>query len=741
MGKPELIKVIKTDGSDGDVRPSAISLSGGRKQTGRLPAWLCRRYHPQKLFLISFAILFLEMACIRWLNSTVNVLAYFNNLILISCFFGLGVGCLLASRKVQLIRWYSVVLLVFVTSVIFLDRFGIDLSYTSDVLFAEGFNAEVGLLRVSLAALAGFFVNVALFVVLGQELGKQLAAVGNPIKAYAYNIGGSLLGVLGYALMAQFGLPPHVWYGLGGAILLCFLGTARRALMAGLALFLACTMMQASYQGARWSPYYKINISAFLNAENRNQGFHIYVDGLRIQDALKFSPELLKTPLRNWWPYYQLPYHLTQPAKVLILGAGTGNDVVVALDHGAQEVHAVEIDPLIAKFGRTLHPQRPYRNKKVKVFVDDVRSFVSSTDETYDLIVMSALDSHKQVAGMSSLRLESFVYTVESFRKIRKLIAPGGIFVLNLSSTRPWMGERVYWSLTKAFGKEPRLLQSQDSPFSSVAYVYGPDSCYARDLLPTQAPVAELPSYEPRDDVRLCTDNWPHLYLQRNRIPGVCLGVLGVLTAAAVLLVAGIDASVRRPNLHFFFLGAGFMLLEANSVTQMALVFGATWNVNAIVFGSVLAAIFLVNHLVRMGVSPNLRICYGSLFLTLLMCYHVPFDRLLGLSVPVRIVVAAFIIGLPIVWAAFIFSQAFKKTTEANRAFGSNLLGTVLGGCLEYSSSLWGMDLLYLLALGLYLASLLALSGGRLPRCFGGGEKLRSASLPESAGQPGASTP
>ena len=50
------------------------------------------RYRPRNLLLISFAILFLEMAAIRWLNASIIILAYFNNLILISCFFGLGLG-------------------------------------------------------------------------------------------------------------------------------------------------------------------------------------------------------------------------------------------------------------------------------------------------------------------------------------------------------------------------------------------------------------------------------------------------------------------------------------------------------------------------------------------------------------------------------------------------------------------------------------------------------------------------
>ena len=88
-----------------------------------------------RLFWISFLVLFLEMASIRWLNASVTILAYFNNLILISCFFGLGVGCLLASRKVALINWYPFAFLLLVLIVILLNKHGIEISYKEDVIF------------------------------------------------------------------------------------------------------------------------------------------------------------------------------------------------------------------------------------------------------------------------------------------------------------------------------------------------------------------------------------------------------------------------------------------------------------------------------------------------------------------------------------------------------------------------------------------------------------------------------
>ncbi len=669
-----------------------------------LPPGAQPEFRPGKLFLISFAILFLEMAAIRWLNASITVLAYFNNFILISSFFGLGLGCLLAGRRSSLIRWYGAALLALVASVIFLQRQNIVISYTDDVIFARDAQYyETGLLHISLAALLGFFLNFGFFVLLGQELGRQLNAAARPLEAYAYDIGGSLLGVLAYAALAWFETPPHVWFTAGGLLLLAFLWRHKGWLLANVALLsISAVLMAATYPDAFWSPYYKVEVAPYADPENENLGYKISVDNLRIQDALNFSPELLRSPLRTWVPYYRLPYQISEPRRVLILGAGSGNEVVVALAHGAREVDAVEIDPIIASFGSSLHPNRPYAQPNVRSIVNDARSYISNTGEKYDLIVMSALDSHRQIAGMTSLRLESFVYTVESYRQIRELLAEGGVFCLNLASTRPWMGERTYWSLTEAFGEEPKVLKSLGSPSDSVAYVVGPE--LDADRL-AEHRISLLPAYQRRNDLRLSTDNWPYLYLEANRVPGVCLAVLAVMMAASLLIVFRVEPAVRRPNAHFFFLGAGFMLLETRSITQMALLFGATWNVNAIVFSSILLTIFLTNLMVMMERAPGRRLSYGLLFLMLVLGYFFPFTRLLELAFLPRLAAAAAVVGLPIAWASFIFSRSFRRAREIHRIFGSNLLGVVFGGCLEYSANVFGLDALYLLTLVLYLAS------------------------------------
>src|SRR5215471_18544189 len=55
--------------------------------------------HPSwSLFAISFVGLFTEVMLIRWIGTEVRIFAFFQNLALIACFLGFGLGCYWAPR-------------------------------------------------------------------------------------------------------------------------------------------------------------------------------------------------------------------------------------------------------------------------------------------------------------------------------------------------------------------------------------------------------------------------------------------------------------------------------------------------------------------------------------------------------------------------------------------------------------------------------------------------------------------
>jgi hypothetical protein len=380
------------------------------------------------------------------------------------------------------------------------------------------------------------------------------------------------------------------------------------------------------------------------------------------------------------------------------------------LSNGARKVDVVEIDPVILNLGNTLHPHKPYLDPRVRTINDDARSFLRKTQEKYNLIVMNALDSHLQLSGLSTLRLESFIYTVEAFEDVRKHMDENSIFIVHLGSTRKWMGERLYWSLTQAFGDEPRLFTTSNSPFGSVAFVYGPEDVLTHDRFPTFGKIitpSALPFKKAKATTVLATDDWPHLYLSKPQIPRIYFYVLSVI-ALISLTALTVSGSLRgmQSYLNLFFLGAGFMLLETRAITKIALFFGSTWIVNGIAIGSILAVISIGNLLILGKLRIPLRLCYLGLFASLAIGYFLPPDFILNLPFFLRILMAGFWFGLPVFFASLIFSYSFKNVKNTAIAFGTNLLGIVLGGIFEYGSMVLGLNALYLLATMLYACAI-----------------------------------
>src|SRR5207245_10140957 len=144
---------------------------------------------------------------------------------------------------------------------------------------------------------------------------------------------------------------------------------------------------------------------------------------------------------------------------VLISGGGTGNDAEVALRNGAHGVDVVEIDPVIAELGKHLHPDRPYQSQSVRLYVDDARSFLQRNTSNYDLIIFATLDSHTAFSSLSSLRLDNYVFTVESLQQVAQHLNHGGGVAINFFAINTWLSQRHYDTLKKTLG-DPIVLGS-----------------------------------------------------------------------------------------------------------------------------------------------------------------------------------------------------------------------------------------------------------------------------------------
>lgn len=209
--------------------------------------------HPYaELCLISFEILFVELACIRWFGATVVFLTFFTNLVLMACFLGMSVGCLAARRRTDLINAViPVMLLAVVLSAVVLlaySAFGrvvVDVGgqkSPQEVFFGTEVRAkDPSTLVIPIEVLAAvFFALIALaFCGLGQVMGRRFNAAPDRVLAYSANIAGSLGGIATFALMSYTELSPVAWFAVAAVPCLIFVTRYRFLQTAAVTLALA----------------------------------------------------------------------------------------------------------------------------------------------------------------------------------------------------------------------------------------------------------------------------------------------------------------------------------------------------------------------------------------------------------------------------------------------------------------------------------------------------------------------
>jgi SAM-dependent methyltransferase len=414
---------------------------------------------------------------------------------------------------------------------------------------------------------------------------------------------------------------------------------------------------------------------------------------------------------------YNMPYRFyPAPPSVLVLGSGMGNDVAAALRNGAGEVTAVEIDPLILKLGRELHFEHPYQSPRVHVVLNDARSYIENSHDKFDLIVFSLLDSHTTTSHFTNIRIDNYVYTREALRRARQLLKPDGLFIVKFQVDTPWIAGRLYHLMQDTFGQAPIQFQTDLGGFdvSGRFFVEGSPQRLAKATSdPALASYLATHGNMPMEPATLTTDDWPYFYQHE---PGLPISV--ILVSLAVLIIFGwflrqTSGEGAKIDLHFMFLGAGFMLLEAQIVSKMALIFGTTWLVNAVVVSGLLCLIVGSNLVYGAWKRFPLPLAYAGLFLSLAVMYLVPMEKLFYESWLLRGVIATLALCTPVFFAGIIFISSFERAGFRGSALGSNLFGSLIGGLLE-SSSLWfGLKSLTIVAALLYLGSAIFLRRGK----------------------------
>src|SRR5436190_10054080 len=652
----------------------------------------------------------------------IRLLAYFSNFILLASFLGCGLGCMLVRARRNLFALFPLLQLIVIVAV---DRLRLEVSVasTTSLYFSSGTGEAIVPVESTLLLPILFVVVALLFVTVAQRMARELEAAiqdraggpaGRPLRAYALNLAGSLAGVAAFALMSWLQIPPVAWFGIAFISALPFILERRRPIAwANLALLAAAVALVWRMGNASlWSPYYRINV-----VEN----------GAETVVAVNNVFHQSMAPLDEKEYFYQWPYTVCGDTfdNVLVLGAGSGTDVAAALRHGAKHVDAVEIDPVILRLGAERHPDHPYQDPRVTAINDDARHFLSTTDKKYDLIVFALIDSLTVQSSFSSVRLESYMFTEESFRAVRDRLKPRGAMALYNYFREKWLVDRLANTAAAVFGRDPLAYVHQERaylavmlagprlaeltappPLPKLVLAYG----QSQDPNPAQ-PLRRDPTVIP------ATDNWPFLYMRAPELPRHYLAALAVVLAIStiallsVVAFAGSGFSGRSTSLrvtaHFFFLGAGFMLLETKSIVQFALLWGSTWSSASLAIASVLMmALASAVAASRIRFSRRWPIALPLLGLIALN-YWIPVGRVTFDSRAATSLLYGVLVFSPVFCAGLLFSRSFRRSESAAADFGANLLGAMVGGVGEYLSLISGYRFLLVIVAGCYLGAVM----------------------------------
>jgi spermidine synthase len=127
------------------------------------------------------------------------------------------------------------------------------------------------------------------------------------------------------------------------------------------------------------------------------------------------------------------PYHLFQPAHVLVLGAGGGSNILQARYHAVPQIDAVELNPQLIKLLREDYVDYTgdlLSTGNIRLHEGEARGFVTGTNVQYDLIEVALLDSFAaSSAGLYALN-ESYLYTIEALQDMLKKLQPDGYLAI-----------------------------------------------------------------------------------------------------------------------------------------------------------------------------------------------------------------------------------------------------------------------------------------------------------------------
>lgn len=408
-----------------------------------------------------------------------------------------------------------------------------------------------------------------------------------------------------------------------------------------------------------WNAFARTDVVRYTGANGEfdpEDDLYIYTDGEVPTNMMAFDGDLskIKRRLSNFIGFY--PFYRFNPDSVLLIGPGGGLDILLALSVGADEIVGAELNPSIPRIVRRFgdYNGHIYDYENVNIYVDEGRSFVTRSEQSYDLIYM-ALTKTATTASSSLALMESYIHTKEAFREELKHLSENGkiafvcqeplILLRTILTAREALVDMgvaredtldhfVAASLPRQLhftGPYRQLLIISKNPFTPSESESMARELVAMHLDPAFCPGAYVPapfnilaenpgisanafisSFNDwwtrrggnRVNVAPCTDDRPFVIDLSFGIPGQFKSFLaGVLIFAVIISAIFILLTQRRDDvsapvgqlcgaaLYFTLIGIGFMLVETSLIQKLILYLGyPVLTLSTLLFGILLSS-------------------------------------------------------------------------------------------------------------------------------------------------------
>jgi spermidine synthase len=164
----------------------------------------------------------------------------------------------------------------------------------------------------------------------------------------------------------------------------------------------------------------------------------VFLDGERVGTIINVHDSSYSSVLDH--SITSLPYRIQPSSNVLIVGAGTGNDIHMAKHFRSRQITGIEMNPgLVELMEKELvdFTGNIVREGNVKIINAEARSFFSRHKEKFDLIVIPIMDGMTASAAGTQALHENYLFTVESFVEILDHLTPNGMFMVSTWMSYP----------------------------------------------------------------------------------------------------------------------------------------------------------------------------------------------------------------------------------------------------------------------------------------------------------------